>query len=182
MNIVEQGTRITWPPEAFLRFSSTLCDISASEAADHAFETLVLGLAESGLNLLDEDMLARVFGTAIDQTKLSIDELRQSYHDTLEEKYGESPDSVIARLPLSYRPLALIQLTNEVRQVAGHKQQIAEEAEKKATKRAEVAEEELERVKKYRARLAAKRQRAKVKSRKQKATHRKKKGKKKGKR
>jgi hypothetical protein len=181
LNIVEQGTRITWSPEAFLRFSSTLCDISASESADYAFETLVLGLAEFGLNLLDEDILARVFGTAIDQTKLSIDGLRESYHTTLEAKYGESPDSVIARLPPSYRPLALIQLTNEVQQVAERKQQIAEEAEKRAARRAKAAEEELEGVKRYRAKVAARRQRAKVKARRQKAVRRKKKkGRKKG--
>ena len=181
LNIIEQGTRITWSPEAFLRFSSTLCDISASQSADHAFEMLVLGLAEFGLNLLDEDILVRVFGTAIDQTKLSIDELRQSYHNTLEEKYGESPDSVIARLPLSYHPLALIQLTNEVQHVAEYKQQIAEEAKRKATKRAEVAEKELERVKKYQLKLEAKKQRAKVRARKQKAARKKKKkGKSKG--
>jgi len=181
LNIVE-GKRITWQPEAFLRFSSTLCDVSESQSADHAFETLVVGLAQSELNLLDEDILARVFGTAIDQTKLSIDELRQSYHDTLEEKYGEPPDSVIARLPPSYRPLGLIQLTNEIQQVAEYKQQIAEEAKRKATERADVAEKELERVKKYRLKLEAKRQRAKLRARKQKSPHKKKrKGKSKGK-
>lgn len=174
LNIVEEGKRITWQPEAFLRFSSTLCDVSESQSVDYAFETLVLGLAQSGLNLLDEDILARVFAAAIDQTKLSIDELRQSYHDTMEEKYGEPPDSVIARLPLSYRPLALIQLTNEVQQVAEYKQQIAEEAERKATERADVAEKELERVKKYRLKLEAKRQRAKLRARKQKSPHKKK--------
>jgi hypothetical protein len=173
LNIVEEGKRITWQPEAFLRFSSTLCDVSESQSADYAFETLLLGLAQSGLNLLDEDMLARVFGTAIDQTKLSIDELRQSYHDTLEEKYGEAPDSVIARLTPSYRPLALIQLTNEVQQVAEYKQQIAEETTRKATKRAEAAEKELERVRKYRLKLA-KKQSAKMRARKQKAAGKKK--------
>jgi len=82
LNLLEEGTRITWQPEAFLRFSSTLCDISESQSADYAFEILVLGLAQSGLNLLDEDIVARVFGSAIDQTKLSIEELRQSYHVT----------------------------------------------------------------------------------------------------
>jgi len=174
LNIVEEGIRITWQPEAFLRFSSTLCDISESQLADHAFETLVLGLAQSGLNLLDEDIVARVFGTAIDQTKLSIDELRQSYHDTLEEKYGEPPDSIIARLAVSYRPLALIQLANEVQQVAEYKQQIAEETKRKATERAEAAEKELERVRKYRLKLAKKQSVKKMRARKQKAAGKKK--------
>ncbi|GAH97126.1 unnamed protein product, partial [marine sediment metagenome] len=110
-----------------------------------------------------------------------IEEVHQSYHDTLEEKYGEAPDLVIARLPPSYRPLALIQLTNEVQQVAEYKQQIAEEAKRKATERADVAEKDLERVKKYRLKLEAKRQRAKLRARKQKSPHKKKrKGKSKG--
>lgn len=174
LNLLKEGTRITWQPEAFLRFSSTLCDVSEAQSADHAFEILVLGLAESGLNLLDEDIVARVFGTTIDQTKLSIEPLRQSYHETLEEKYGESPNAVIARITPSYRPLALIQLTNEVQQVAENRQQIAEEARRKATERAEVAEKELVRVEKYRAKLAAKKQRTKKKAKKQKAVHKKK--------
>jgi len=178
LNLLEEGTRITWQPEAFLRFASTLYDISEAQSADYAFEILVLGLAESGLNLLDEDIVARVFGTTIDQTQLSMESLRQSYHDTLEEKYGEPPDSVIARIQPSYRPLALIQLTNEVQQVAEYRQQIAEVAKKKATERAEVAEKKLERVKKYQLKLEAKKQRTKMKAKKQKTAHkRKRKGK-----
>jgi hypothetical protein len=166
LNILEPGSRITWQPEAFLSFASTLCDISLSQSADNAFEVVLLGLAQSGLDLLSEDIVARVFGSAIDQAKLSIDELRQAYHSTLEQKYGESPDSVIARVIPSYRPLAVVQLANEVMEAAARGQQIAVDAERAATKRAEVAEEKLEQVSHYRSKMEAKKQRAKPRARK----------------
>ena len=170
LNIVEEGSRITWQPEAFLRFSSTLCDISDSQTAEQAFEALLLGLAQSGLNLLDEEIVVRVFGTAIDQTRLSINELRQSYHDTLEEKYGESPESVVARLAPSYRPLAVIQLANEATEVAESRQKMAEEAKREAIERAEVAEKELKRYERYKKKLEARKQRTKARAKKQKVS------------
>ena len=175
LNIVEEQSRITWQPEAFIRFSSTLCDVSDSESAEQAFETLLLGLAQSGVNLLDEDIVARVFGSAIDQAKLSIDELREAYHDTLEQKYGESPESVVARLAPSYQPLAVIQLANEVAEAASRREKIAVEVEREATTRAEVAEKKLKQVRKYRLKMEAKKQRVKRRAKKIKASQKKRK-------
>lgn len=178
LNIVEEQSRITWQPEAFIRFSSALCDVSDSESVGQGFETLLLGLAQSGVNLLDEDIVARVFGSAIDQAKLSIDELREAYHDTLEQKYGESAESVVARLAPSYQPLAAIQLANEVAEAASRREKIAVEVEREATRRAEVAEKKLEQVRKYRLKMEAKKQHVKRKAKKIKASQKKRKKKK----
>ncbi|GAI91347.1 unnamed protein product, partial [marine sediment metagenome] len=159
-----------WQPEAFMRFSSTLCDIPDSESADQAFDVILLGLAQSGVNLLGEDIIAQVFGSAIDQAKLSIDELREAYHNTIEQKYGESPESVIARLAPSYQPMAVIQLANEVAEVASRREKIAVQVQRKAIKRAEVAEKKLTQVHKYRLKMEAKKQRGKRRAQKIKAS------------
>ncbi len=175
LNIVEEQARITWQPEAFMRFSSTLCEATDSESAEQSFEALLLGLAQSGVNLLDEDIIARVFGSTIDQAKLSIDELHEAYHDTLEQKYGESPESVVARLAPSYQPLAVIQLASEVAEAASRREKVAVEIEREATKRAEVAEKKLERVRKYRLKMEAKKQRLERRTKKLKASQKKRK-------
>ena len=178
LNVIEEGMRITWQPDAFLRFASTLCDISDAESVDHAFDTLVMGVAQSGLNLLDEDIITRVFGATIDQTRLSMDELGQTYHENIEQKYGESPESVLNRIAPSYRPLAIVQLANEATMVAEKRQKIAEEARKELTERAEKAEKKLQQVSSFREKMEAKKQRTKLKARKLKTSRKKKKKKK----
>lgn len=179
LNLVDTGSRITWQPDAFLRFASTLCDIRDAESAEQAFEMLVLGIAQSGLNLLDEDILARVFARTIDQAKLNIAQLSQQYHETLEKKYGESLEKVLSRLPSSRQPLAAIQLANELAEAATVGQRAAEKAERSASKRAADAERKLAEVDKYRRKMEAKEEEGKRKARKPKAKKKKKKTKKK---
>ena len=156
LNLVEPMLKVTWQPESFLSFASTLCDVTDTQSSDHAFDILLLGLAESGLNLLDDDTVARVFGSVIDQTKLSIEELHQVYDETLAQKYGEPIESVIRRITPMNRPLALIQLANEAAEVAATRQHLAEETAKAATKRADSSEKELLRVEKYRKKMLKK--------------------------
>lgn len=91
LNIIEPGTRITWQPESFLSFASTLAPLADSKSSDQAFETILWGLAQSGLNVLDEKAVIGVFGGAIDQATLNIKELRKAYEDTLSQKYCEHP-------------------------------------------------------------------------------------------
>ena len=57
LNVVVDGIRITWQPEAFLRFTSTLFPTIDEQATEQAFEILLLELAKSGINLLDEKSL-----------------------------------------------------------------------------------------------------------------------------
>src|SRR5947209_1362472 len=90
LNKVYPGQRITWQPEAFLRFASTLIPIATEEAAEQAFSTLMWTIAQSGVTVLDSRVAARAFGGIIDQAKLTISEQHSAYDQVLADKYGTS--------------------------------------------------------------------------------------------
>ncbi len=155
----EQNTMITWQPEAFLSFASTLCDLSQPELVEHAFGTILLGLAQSGLNLLDDDTIARVFGAGIDQAKLNIEALRQEYRDVLQSKYGEPLDHLLARISPPYYQLAAIQLATEIAEAEAERRRHAELEARRAAKLAESSEKRLQQLEKFRIKLLRKQSR-----------------------
>lgn len=53
---------VTWQPEAYVRFGSTLSGGTSTQAAERAFETLVGSIAQSGFSLIDERTCAGVSG------------------------------------------------------------------------------------------------------------------------
>jgi hypothetical protein len=126
LNLLEKNTLITWQPQAFLGYASTLCDSTSADSTKESFERIVLSLAQSGMNLLDNDTIARVFGGVIEQAGLDIQSLRDEYKEILEKKYGESIDSVLARIPPPYFPLAVTQLAAEVAQGEADKRRAVE--------------------------------------------------------
>jgi len=132
INLVVNG-KITWQPDAFLSFASTLCNVATAEAADKAFEVVLIGLAQSGLSMIDDDLIARVFGNPIDQVKLSMEALRNSYSNTIENKYGESIESVISRIKPIEQPLAIIQLSKEIAETALRNERETARKHKEAT-------------------------------------------------
>lgn len=156
LNMIDPSNHITWPPQAFLSFASTLCNATDAELANQSFNRLVLGLAQSGLNLLDNDTIARVFGSVIDQAKLNIEQLRQEYQETLQSKYGEPIESVLARVNPAQYPLAAMQLANEVAITEGERRRIAEKQANEATQRVDELQKELRKVEKYRTKLIRK--------------------------
>ncbi len=172
--LADAGPRFTWQPEAFLSFASTLCSIPDSQSADHAFEMLLIGVAQSGLNLLSDELVERVFGTTIDETKLDIEHLHKAYSDTLEQKYGETLESVLARVPSPYRQMASIQLASEMTEASTRQRDAALKAAIVARQRAEVAEKELGKVEKFRRRMEERKRRAKVGAKKRKVSTKKK--------
>jgi len=165
LNLLEPRTVITWQPQAFLGFASTLCDVTGAELAKQAFGRLILGIAQSGVNLLDDETISRVFATVIDQGRLNIEELRQEYQETLQSKYGEPVESVLARVPAPYYPIAVTQLATEIAQAEALRRQAAEMQATEARKRAEESEKELERLKKYKVKLLRKQSKHKKKHR-----------------
>jgi len=169
LNTVDKGPRITWQPEAFLRFTSTLSFAADGHSSDHAFEALLWGLAQSGLSLLDEKTIQSVFGGAIDQAQINIEQERQLYEDTLEKKYGESLDQVMARLSPSNRPWAALQLANEMAQSLARQHRLAQASAAREKKRAELAEKQLREVERFRRKMEDKRQRGQRKAKKNKA-------------
>jgi hypothetical protein len=114
LNIIEPGFKLTWLPESFLYFTSTLGSQAGADLADAAFQSLLWGIAQSGLSLLSENEIKHVFSDIIDQAKLNIAEQNQTYGETLKNKYSESPESVMLRMNPVDRPFAAIQLANEV--------------------------------------------------------------------
>lgn len=120
-----------------------------------------MSVAETGINLLDEETLSEVFGGVIDQAELNIKEQRDLYKTIIEEKYGESPEEILNRMSPENRPIALIQLVNEVAQREMARRESAEEASVAASKKAISAEKELERVQKFRLKYIRKQSRKK---------------------
>lgn len=175
LNIVEPGTRITWQPESFLSFASTLAPPPDSKSSDQAFEIILWGLAQSGLNVLDEKTVTGVFGGAIDQATLNIQELRKAYEDTLSQKYCEPPESVLERVRPIDRPLVAIQLANEIAQVAVERSLHAEKAQAEADGRAKSAEKKLKGLERFKWKMEDRKKRAQRKARKRQSSSKKKK-------
>ncbi len=173
LNPKEKGLRITWQPEAFLRFAATLSPVEGGAAAEGAFDTLLWGLAQTGLSLVDEKTAEDILGGVIDQATISIQEMRQMYESTLAEKYGEPIESVLAKLDPIDRPLAALQLANEISQTESSLRIVAEARAEEAKRRAVSAEKALKEVDRYRSKMEAKRQRGLKKARKQKSKKRK---------
>lgn len=168
LNTIEEGKKITWQPDAFLRFASTLSPTIDSQASADAFETLLWNLAQSGISLLDEKEISSVFGGIIDQADLSILEQREMYAKTIEEKYGEPIESVMQRVKPIYRPLAAIQLAHEMAQDRDERLKKEELKADQESKRADAAEEKLKKVEHFRKKMEAKKARKKKKGKKKK--------------
>lgn len=157
LNLVElDQDRITWQPEAFLRFAGSLLPPLDSSNADRAFEIILWGIAQSGLNILEESVIREAFVGIIDQAAISLQEQRQIYEKTLSKKYGESPDKVLARLSPSQRPIAAIQLMKEMTQSESERADKESKLRKSTEKRLEdsekrniVLETKLKRKKRY---------------------------------
>ncbi|MDP3013488.1 MAG: hypothetical protein Q8M92_04550, partial [Candidatus Subteraquimicrobiales bacterium] len=168
LNTIEEGKKITWQPDAFLRFASTLSPTIDSQASADAFETLLWNLAQSGISLLDEKEISSVFGGIIDQADLNILEQREMYAKTIEEKYGEPIESVMQRVKPIYRPLAAIQLAHEMAQDRDERLKKEELKADQESKRADAAEEKLKKVEHFRKKMEAKKARKKKKGKKKK--------------
>jgi hypothetical protein len=165
LNVFSTGPRITWQPEAFLRFASTLSPALDSRAADQAFESILLGIAEAGLCLLDDNTASTVFGGVIDQAKLQSHELTQSYHQVLEQKYGEPAEQVLARVKPIARPLAALLLANEIIQAQEERLLRLEAETTEANRRAKALEKDLQAVASLRNKMKVKQERAKQRQR-----------------
>lgn len=156
---IGQATRLTWQPEAFLGFVSTLVPMVPDSSAEGAFERLLWTFARSGVTLLDEGTVQAVFGGIIDQATLAIAEQRELYEATLANKYGESPEEVLARVRPSDRPLAALQLEKEMGQTRERQLTLIAKAARIDKTRADEAERELDKVAKYRRKMLKREQR-----------------------
>ena len=165
LNKVYAGQRITWQPEAFLRFLATLAPATDQAAADRAFETLVWSLAQSGLNVLDDRVITTVFGGIIDQAKLTVKEQHAAYEHVLSDKYSEPIDSVLDHVPAPQQPLAALQLANERAERESEFRRVAQATAESATKKADTLAAELKEVGQFKQKLQKKRRQAEQRKR-----------------
>jgi SIR2-like domain len=166
LNRVQSDLKITWPPESFLRFASTLLPTTDQETAERAFETLLWTIAQSGLTVLDDRIAVKVFGGVIDQSRLLITDQHASYDRALADKYGTDVGTVLDQVPPLYRPLAALQLANEKAQKeeAGRQAALTVAADERG--RVAKAEAELGELKQFRTKLEKKKTQAEQKRRK----------------
>ncbi|OFV99294.1 MAG: hypothetical protein A3H94_07965 [Acidobacteria bacterium RIFCSPLOWO2_02_FULL_60_20] len=155
--------RITWRPEAFLQFVFTLPATVGGGDAEDAFEALLWGFARAGISVLDERVVEAVFGGVIDQAAISIREQQVVYANTLENKYGAPLDELVHQISPKDRPLAAIQLANEMLQRQTEQLRSLEQKMKLEDKKRRKLEGELEKVEHFRKKMAAKQSRAKRK-------------------
>ena len=165
LNLIEDDAHITWQPEAFLRFSSTLAPSIDEDLTVRAFDILLLAFSQVGISLLDDRTLIKMFGGVIDQAKLTIDEVEDIYNETLFQKYAESPSAVLERLSPIDRPIAALQLTSEMVQAEEQRRKSAEFRADAASKRAIDAERKLERLENVERTIEEKRRKSARKSR-----------------
>jgi hypothetical protein len=164
------GSRITWSPESFLRFTEGLATGAASSEparADRMFETLLWSVAQSGLSLLDQNTVDAVFGSGGDQCVLNISQQRDQYARLLESKYGAAPDKVLEKVPRADQPLAALQLANELAQAEKTRADSAARESGELRKRLKQADRDLARLSRYRKKAAEKAAKGKRKARKQ---------------
>lgn len=175
LNLIEDNHKITWQPEAFINFVSTLYPSSSSTTSDNAFETILWSIAQTGLSILDDKIVSKVFGGIINQANLKFKEQEQIYEQNLSEKYGEPVDSVLKRVSLPKRPIASIQLTYEALQVEAEKREAAEKEAAQQKTLVKKAEKELQAVERYRKKVMKKQASAKRKARKRNSSKKKRK-------
>lgn len=169
LNAVDGRDRITWQPEAFLRFASTIYPPIEKEAADDAFEALLWGVAQSGLDVLPQSAVEAAFGARIEESNLALLELREAYDESLAKKYGEPIESVLRRVPIADREIAAVQLSKEIAQAQQERLRAAESGVAAERARATRAEAKLREVESFRKKLEKKKGGAKKRARKQKA-------------
>jgi hypothetical protein len=156
--------RITWRPEAFLQFVFTLPSTVAEVDADDAFEPLLWAFARAGISVLDERVVEKVFGGQIDQAQISMIEQQRVYQNTFcEERYRVPVDKLVDQISPKDRPLAAIQLANEMLQRQAEQLRNLEHKVLLDDKRRRQLEGELEKVERFRKKMEAKQKRPKKK-------------------
>jgi hypothetical protein len=154
INVLENTLPITWQPESFLAFASTLIATAAEPSSDRAFEIVLSSIAESGMNPISEAAITTAFGVVIDQATLELGNQRAALSESLGTKYTESPEEVLRRLPPSRRLLASLQISKELVDRQAMDLREAHERGGETTRRARKAEDELERVARLRRKVA----------------------------
>lgn len=113
LNTLEGGNPLTWRPESFVRFASTLFPETDQHAAERAFDALVWSVAQAGLTVVEEDVAERVFGGAIDQATIDFQKEKETYASVLAEEYPDIEQTFFESVSRSARPMVGAQLAHQ---------------------------------------------------------------------
>lgn len=148
--VCESNLRITWWPESFLRFTESLTQGSIDALrTERIFQTLLWTFAQSGVSPIDRNTVEAVFGSIGEQCEVEIKEQRERYASVLSAKYGATPEQVLRSVPLEDRPLAALQMANEVAQIEMERAHVLAQSNQDLAKKAKVMEAELDKLDKY---------------------------------
>ena len=154
INVLDSQMPITWQPESFLAFASTLVAAGADPSSDRAFDIVMSSIARSGINPISESAITAAFGSVIDQATLELGNQREALAEALGSKYTESPENVLRRLPPSRRLIATLQMTKELVDRQATDLKAARERGTEDARRAKKAEQELDQVARLRRKAA----------------------------
>lgn len=141
--------------------SSEDWDRLSADQARTAFGTIVLGLAQSGMQTLDDETIGRVFGGVIEQARLDMEGLRAEYEELLQSKYGEPIESILARIPVRYFPVAVTQIAAEIAQGEAGRRRAAEARSLSKDETIRQLEKRMKPLERYKAKLERKKSRKK---------------------
>ena len=165
LNTLGDGETITWRPEAFVRFASTLFPASDVAASDRAFDTLIWSVAQAGLTVVEQSVAERVFGGAIDQASIDFQQEKDHYAALLSEEYPEIEKSFLCNVPVVDRPVVRTQLAFQAAMKESQRREAAEAQRDAALREKKLLEAELGPLRKYAKKLQKRSQRAKRRKR-----------------
>ena len=165
LNTLANGETITWRPEAFVRFASTLFPESDRAASDRAFDTLIWSVAQAGLIVVEENVAEQVFGRAIDQAAIDFRQEKEHYAALLSEEYPDIEKSFLTNVPVRDRPVVHTQLAFQAAMKETQKREAAEAQRDAALQEKKLLEAELAPLRRFAKKLQKRSQKAKRRKR-----------------
>ena len=160
LNTLEGGDAITWRPEAFVRFASTLFPETDRAASERAFDMLVWSVAQAGLCVVEESVAERVFGRPIDEATVDFERERTNYAELLSEEYADIEQSFLVNVPVIERPIVGAQLAFQAARKETQRREAAEGQRDAALQEKKLLEAELRPLRKFAKKLKEKSQKA----------------------
>ena len=169
LNTLEGGDAITWRPEAFVRFASTLFPEADQDACERAFDTLVWSVAQAGLTVVEDSVAERVFGDVIDQATVDFKKEMAHYRLILAEEYSGIEKTFFDNVPAVERPIVGAQLAFQVARKETQRRGAVEAQRDAALKEKKALEAELGPLRKFAKKVQERGRKAKQRKRRNKS-------------
>ena len=120
LNSLGDQSPFTWQTSSFIKFSTTLFPAIDLKSDNQAFEAILYELSQSGVQLLEDQIIENVFSQTIDELLLTIDTQITKYQEITRNIYSDKLDDIKNRITKVYSPLAAMQLSREVNELLTH--------------------------------------------------------------